>query len=81
MPMPHMGGNGDHVARADRLRWLSLLLHQSQARSDDQGLSQWMGMPSGAGACIKAHRSATCTARRLCLKWRADAHRAREGFG
>ena len=76
MPMQHMGRNGDYITHSHGLCGLALLLHQTNTIGDNQGLPQWVGVPSGVCPCIKLHSGAACSAWRLRCKRCTHAHLA-----
>src|SRR6516165_6015748 len=80
VPMLHSRGDPDHVSRPDLLDRLSFLLNPAHAGCDDQGLSEWMSVPSRAGSRLEGHIARGNSARGANARERVDAHRAGEVF-
>jgi len=58
----------DDIAWPDFLDWAASTLRPSNARRDDQRLTEWMCMPGGPGARLKRDARATNARRFGCLE-------------
>ena len=72
------GRKPDHIARPDFLDRTAPTLHPSHPCSDDERLSERMGVPGGAGARLESYAGTSAARRLRRLEERIDTDRARE---
>src|SRR5947199_10723431 len=80
VPMLRVRRKPDDVTRPDFLDRTALALRPSDARRDDQRLTERMCMPGGARARLERNACATHTRRFGRLEKRVNAHRAGKIF-
>ena len=75
------GGIEITSAGMDILNRSALALHPTTTGCDDQGLTERMGMPRGAGTRLERDASARRASRWVCLEQGVDADRAGKPIG
>src|SRR6516225_1492579 len=81
MPVLFTRREPDDIAGADLLDRTAVALHPAAAESDDQRLSEWMRVPSGARTRLERYRGTADARWRGRLKRRVEPHGADEVFG
>src|SRR5216684_7620907 len=82
VPVLLAGWKPDDVAGTDFFDRSALALHPAKARRDDEGLTERMGVPRGAGAGLESDVTTADACRFSHLKHRVHADRAGEpGLG
>src|ERR1051325_5533838 len=81
VPMFFAGREPNNVARTNFFDGATFALRPADARSDDDGLTERMGVPRGAGARLECDHGGGGTRGGVWLEKRIDAHCAGEPIG
>src|SRR5215469_2142634 len=76
VPMLFSWRKPDHISGADLLDWTAPALHTAVTRSDDQGLTERMRMPSSSSTRLEGDHGADGTRRLRRVEQRVNSNRA-----